>query len=159
MLEPRDLIVVHGVGKGDLILGAVLVLGKERNLGALSELGNTENVNKVIGANLVVVSGVGELEGEHTLLAQVGLVDTSERTGNDGATTRKTGLKSGVLTRRTLTVVLVTNDDPGLSLLTVRDGSGGNGSPLAEKTFWTSLALPLAALMAPIKQLFEMFSR
>jgi hypothetical protein len=58
----------------------------------------------VIGLNLVVVGGVGEGQGQHALLLEVGLVDTSERTGDDGETTEVAGLESSVLTGRTLTV-------------------------------------------------------
>lgn len=54
----------------------------------------------------VVVGRVLEPEREHALLLEVGLVDTSKRADEDSAATEETGLKSGVLTRRTLSVVL-----------------------------------------------------
>jgi hypothetical protein len=58
-------------------------------------------------------------------------VDTGERSGNDGKTTKVTGLKSGVLSGRTLTVVPVTNDNPLDALGLVVTSDSGNGTPLA----------------------------
>jgi hypothetical protein len=74
---------------------------------------------------------LGEPEGEHALLLEVGLVDTSERADNDGAATEETGLEGGVLTRRTLTVVLVTDDNPGDTLVTVVGTDLGDTAELA----------------------------
>ena len=81
------------------------------------------------GVDLVVVLGVDEVKGQKTLLLQVGLVDTSKGLGNDGETTKVSGLKSSMLTGRTLTEVLTTNDNPSDALISVRDGSLGNTVP------------------------------
>jgi hypothetical protein len=130
-VEPLDLAGVEGVGEGD-VEGGVTVRGVDTESHGLAnlELG-AEKVNLVVGLDLLVVLGVGEGEGKHTLLLQVGLVDTSERAGDDGKTTKVTGLESGVLTGRALTVVPVTNDDPADALLLVVTGSGGHGIVLA----------------------------
>lgn len=90
-----------------------------------------EETHLVVGLNLVVVGGVSEGKRKHTLLLQVGLVDTGERTGDDGKTTKVAGLESSVLTRRALTVVPVTNDNPLDALGLVVTGDGGDGIPLA----------------------------
>ena len=45
----------------------------------------------------VVVGGVGEREGEHALLLEVGLVDAGERAGDHGAGAPEAGLHGGVL--------------------------------------------------------------
>ena len=51
--------------------------------------------------------------------------DTGKATGDDGKTAKVTGLKGGVLTRATLTVVPVTNDNPlDATGLVVTGGSG-----------------------------------
>jgi len=131
VLEPLNLGLVEGVGQRDLERGAAI--GGVDNHGeglANLELG-AEKVDLVLRADLVVVGGVSEGQGQHTLLLQVGLVDTGERSGNDGKTTKVTGLKSGVLSGRTLTVVPVTNDNPLDALGLVVTSDSGNGTPLA----------------------------
>lgn len=73
------------------------------------------NTYPVLRPDLVVVGGVSESQRQHTLLLQVGLVNTGEGSNNDGVTTEMTGLESSVLTRRTLTVVAVTCEESVLS--------------------------------------------
>ena len=85
----------------------------------------------VIRLDLVVVGGVGEGKRKETLLLAVGLVDTGERTGDDGKTAEVAGLKSGVLAGRALAVVPVADDNPPDALLLVVAGSGGDGVSLA----------------------------
>lgn len=58
-------------------------------------------------------------------------MDTSEGSGNDGNSTKVTGLQSGVLTRRSLSVVPVTNDNPADALCLVVTSDSGNSIPLA----------------------------
>ena len=94
---------------------------------------SAHEVDLVLGLDLLVIGGVGEGQGQHTLLLQVGLVDTSEGAGDDGQTTEVTGLKSGVLTGRTLTVVPVTNDNPLDTAGLVVTGSGGDSVVLASE--------------------------
>ena len=130
VLEPLDLSIVEGVGQRDLEgLAAIGGVDNEGKGLARLELG-AEDIDTVIRSDLVVVGGVSESKREHTLLLQVGLVDTSERAGDDGKTTKVTGLKSGVLSRRALTVVPVTNDNPLDTLGLVVTGDSGNSTPL-----------------------------
>ena len=56
--------------------------------------------------------------------------NTSERTDDNSKTTKVAGLESGVLTRRSLTVVPVTDDDPADALGLVITGDGRNGTEL-----------------------------
>jgi len=132
-LEPLDLGLVEGVAEGD-VEGLATGGGVDTEGDGLadSELG-AQKVDLVLGLDLVVVGGVGEGEGKHTLLLQVGLVDTSEGTGDDGQTAEVTGLQSGVLTGRTLTVVPVTNDNPLDAAGLVVTGSGRDGAELASE--------------------------
>lgn len=88
---------------------------------------SAEEVDLVLGSDLLVVGGVNEGERKHTLLLQVGLVDTSEGTADDGETTEVAGLESGMLTGRSLTVVPVTDDNPLDATSLVVTGSGGDG--------------------------------
>lgn len=82
------------------------------------------DVNAVVWLDLVVVLWVGEGQRKHTLLLQVRLVDTGERSGNDSKTAKMSWLQSSVFTRRALAVVPVTNDDPlDASLLVVTGNS------------------------------------
>jgi hypothetical protein len=131
VVEPLDLTGIEGVGKGDVEGGgAIGGVDTEGHGLANGELG-AEKVDLVAGLDLLVILGVGEGQGKHTLLLQVGLVDTSEGAGDDGKTTEVTGLESGVLTGRALTVVPVTDDDPADALLLVVTGGGGHSVVLA----------------------------
>jgi len=117
------------VRKSNVESGAVLGVDDHGYGLADSKLGG-EDIDLVIGLDLVVVGGVREGEGKHTLLLEVGLVDTSERAGDDGKTTEVAGLKSGMLARRSLAVVPVTNDDPLDALGLVVTGDSGDGVEL-----------------------------
>lgn len=67
---------------------------------------DTNEVDLVSGLDAVVVGRVGKCEGKETLLLAVGLVDTSERPGDDGASSEESGLEGGVLARRSFSIVL-----------------------------------------------------
>lgn len=109
------------------------MLGSEGQVLARGEGGKTSDVNLVGSLELVVVLGVDEGKGKHTLLLQVGLVDTGEAADDDGKTTEEAGLKGSVLTRRTLTVVVVSDDDPLDAGLTVGSTDLGNTTPRSVK--------------------------
>jgi hypothetical protein len=93
--------------------------------------------NSTAGTHLGVVSRVGECEGEHALLLQVGLVDAGERPHDDGAAAEMPGLQrcttnvrrrknkhkeqneqneprqlTGVLSAGAFAVILVTDNNP-----------------------------------------------
>ena len=55
--------------------------------------GHNAALNSTAGTNLGVVSRVGECEGEHALLLQVGLVDAGEGPHDDGAAAEMPGLQ------------------------------------------------------------------
>lgn len=130
-MEPLDLAGVEGVGEGD-VEGGVAVGGVDAESHGLAnlELG-AEKVDLVVGLDLLVVLGVAEGEGKHTLLLQVGLVDTCKGACNDGETAQVTGLERGVFTRGTLAVVPVADDDPFGAVFLVFTGGGGDGVPVA----------------------------
>lgn len=115
----------------ELILGTILAL--DENLEVLTgREGVKADDRKLVGTlDLVIVLRVGEPEREKTLLLAVGLVDTGERTGDDGAGTEETGLKSGVLARRTLSVVPVADNNPWDVVVTVVGTDLGDGTELA----------------------------
>ena len=131
VVEPLDLTGVEGVGEGNVVGGGAVGGVDTKSHGFTNGELSAEKVDLVAGLDLLVVVGVGEGQGKHTLLLEVGLVDTSEGAGDDGKTTEVTGLESGVLTGRALTVVPVTDDDPADALLLVVTGSGGHGVVLA----------------------------
>jgi hypothetical protein len=108
------------------VLGSVGVLGNHGQVLARSEGIKTQDIDLVGTLDPVVVLGVSEGEGKHTLLLQVGLVDTGEAADDDGKTTEETGLKGSVLTRRSLTVVVVTDDDPLDSFVAVGSSNFGD---------------------------------
>jgi len=58
-------------------------------------------------------------------------VDSSERSNDDGGSSKESRLKSGVLSRRSLSVVLISDDDPRNSVLSVVGSDGGDRSELS----------------------------
>lgn len=60
-------------------------------------------------------------------------MDTGERSDDDSQTTKVSGLKSGVLTGRTFTVVVVTNDDPLDALVAIFGSDGGDTRPFTSE--------------------------
>jgi hypothetical protein len=86
--------------------------GGASDLAERSELGDAGEGDLVIGSDLVVIGGISEGKWEHTLLLEVGLVDSSERFDDDSSATKMSGLKSGVFSRRAFAIVVVTNDNP-----------------------------------------------
>lgn len=130
-MEPLDLAGVEGVGEGDVEGGGAIGGVNTEGHGLANLELCAEKVDLVVGLDLLVVLGIGEGEGKHTLLLEVGLVDTSEGAGDDGKTTKVTGLESGVLTGRALTVVPVTDNDPADALALVVTGSGRDSVVLA----------------------------
>lgn len=130
VLEPLNLALVEGVVKLDIERLAILGVDTESDGLTDSEL-SAHNVNLGIRGDAVIVSGVSEGERKHTLLLQVGLVDTGERAGDDSKTAQVTGLKGSVLSGGTLAVVPVTNDNPLNAASLVVASSSGDGIPLA----------------------------
>ena len=127
--------------KLDLLLRSILMLQRKRQVLARRETLQPENVDLVARPDLIIVVGVRERQSKHTLLLQVRLVDTGEGAGDDSKTTEEAGLESGVLTRRTLTVVVVTDDDPLDAVVAVVRSSLGDGAVLA-----SDLVLDLVSL-------------
>lgn len=81
--------------------------------------------NLVGTGNLVIVGRVLEPQRKHTLLLQVGLVNTRKGSADDSSSTKESGLKSGMFSGRTFTIVLVTDNDPwDISVSVVRRNSG-----------------------------------
>ena len=87
--------------------------------------------NLVGTGNLVIVGRVLEPERKHTLLLQVGLVDTGKGSANDSSSTKESGLKSGMFSGRTFTIVLVTDNDPWDISVSVVRGNSGDRAKLA----------------------------
>jgi len=131
ILEPVDLEVVEGMVKGEGVGGTVVVSHSAGNLAEGSELGDAGESDLVIGADLVVVSGVSEGKWEHTLLLEVSLVDSSEGLDDDGSSSKMSGLKSGVFSGRTFTIVVVTDNNPWDSSGLVLSGDVWNASSFA----------------------------
>ena len=119
------------MGKRELIDRAILVPGDESEVLARSKVLEANNVDLVGAAELVVVGLIHEGKSKHALLLQVGLVDTSEGADNDSKTTEEAGFESSVFTGGTFTVVVVTDDDPLDTLVTVFGSNLGNTTPLA----------------------------
>lgn len=83
---------------GTYRLRTIFMLGDKGKVLSWGEALQTQNVNTVRRTNLVVIGGVNEGEGEHTLLLEVGLVNTGKRTDNDSEATKITRLESSMFT-------------------------------------------------------------
>lgn len=130
-LEPTPLTFVDRRSSKELLLGTVLV--GNFNLDVLTGLKVLEakDGNLVGTGNLVIVGRVLEPKRKHTLLLQVGLVDTGKGSANDSSATKESGLKSGVFSGRAFTIVLVTNNDPGDVVVSVVRANSGDRTILA----------------------------
>lgn len=87
--------------------------------------------NLVGTGNLVIVGRVLEPQRKHTLLLQVGLVNTRKGSADDSSSTKESGLKSGMFSGRTFTIVLVTDNDPWDISVSVVRGNSGDRAKLA----------------------------
>ena len=90
-----------------------------------------EHRDAVVGLDEVVGGGVGEDEGEHALLLEVGLVDAGEGADHDHPAPEEAGLHGRVLPGRPLAVVLVAHRHPRLARVAVVLGHVGEGLGLA----------------------------
>lgn len=144
--------LVEGVVEGDSVNLAVLVLELSGERGALLEVLEAEDRDLVGRLDLVVVGSVGEREGEHTLLLEVGLVDSGERSGDDGDTSEESGLEGGVLSRGPLSVVGVTDDDPGDAVLSVPGTDGRDRSPLSSDLVLDLVGLAVGVVLSEWKE-------
>lgn len=107
------------------------MLSDKRQVLSGSKTLKAEDINLIIRAHFIVICGIRKCQGKHTLLLQVGLVDTGKRTNNDRKSTQESRLEGSVLARRTFTVIGVTNNDPFNTMVTIMSSSLGHAAPLA----------------------------
>ena len=74
---------------------------------------------------------------------QICLVNACERANDDSEASQESWLKRSVLSGRTFTVVMVTNDNPFDSLLPVVGGSLGDTAPFACDLVLDLVGLPV----------------
>jgi hypothetical protein len=96
-----------------------------------TEIIQTMDRDTVRGKNELIIVGVSEREREHALLLQVRFVDTGERAGDDSKTAEEAWFESGVFAGGALTVVVVTDDNPLNTVVTVPCSSSRNSAVLA----------------------------
>ena len=111
-------------------LAGILLSNPQGNLAlatVLEHLVQTDSSHLIAGVNQIVIVLVGERERDNTLLLEVGLVDSGKRLGDDDAGTEITGLKSGVLARGALAVVVLGDHEPRLAALLPVLGQLGDG--------------------------------
>lgn len=125
ILEPLNLGSIEGVCQLDVESLSIFGVHSEGHWLANLEL-CSEQINLVVWLDLVVVRGVNEGQWKHTLLLQVGFVDTGKRADDDGNASQMSGFQCSVFSRTTFSVIPVTNDYPRDALLLVVSGSGGN---------------------------------
>lgn len=130
-LEPTPLTFVDRRSGKELLLGAVLVGKFDLDVLTGLKVLEVKDGNLVGTGNLVIVGRVLEPERKHTLLLQVGLVDTGKGSANDSSSTKESGLKSGMFSGRAFTIVLVTDNDPRDISVSVVRGNSGDSTVLA----------------------------
>src|SRR5690606_28184112 len=133
-LEPGDLLLVGGVVDRNVEwFSAVVWCNSQSQRLAWCELLQSENGDAIVSTDAVVVSWVGEGEWEHTLLLEVGLVNSRERLRDDCHAAQVTRLERRVLAGRSLTVVLITDHHPVNAVSLVLSGDSRNLVKLASE--------------------------
>jgi len=117
--------LVEGVRKLDFIWLAVLGVNDHGKWLADSEFGNLE-VNLVFWVDLIIVGWVRKGQWKHALLLQVGFVDTGKRADDNGKASQVSWFQSSVFTRRTFTIIPVTDNNPWDTLGLVVTSSSWN---------------------------------
>ncbi|KAH3659493.1 hypothetical protein OGATHE_005538 [Ogataea polymorpha] len=87
------------------------------------QLGQSNKINLIIWVDSVVSLWLHKVQWQKTLLLQVGLVNSSKGLGDDSKSTEESWLQCSVLSGRTLTKVLATNNNPLDAMVSVV-GSG-----------------------------------
>lgn len=82
------------------------------------------------------------------------LVNSSEAADNNGQSAQVAGLKGGVLTGRTFAIVVVANDDPLDTLITIILSDIGNGAPLASQLIFNTVRLPILSVHGTNQTIF-----
>lgn len=90
----------------------------------------SEKTDLVSGLDFVVVAGIRERQWQQTLFLQVGFVDTRETFDDNRAAAEMSWFQSGVLPRRTFSVVLIANCHPPDAIFLVIAGYVRHTSPL-----------------------------
>lgn len=111
-LEPGDLEVVQSMVQQNSVDLAIFMFDFTFNRFSWRQTVQVLQANFVGGLDLVVVTRVGERKRQHTLLLQVGFVNTREGLDDDGSTAQVSGFQGGVLSGGTFSVVFVSNGDP-----------------------------------------------
>lgn len=115
----------------DGLLRSVLVSDLDVEVLARGELVKTQDGDLVLTRDLVVVGSVLEPKREKTLLLAVGLVNSGKGSSDNGGSTQESRLEGGVLSGRTFTVVVVTDDNPRDAVVSVPSTDSGDGTELA----------------------------
>ena len=101
--------------EGEGITAAIVVFHSTAEWHARGEGGQTVDRDLITRLNLVIISGVCEGQGQHSLLLQIRLVDPGKGSNDDGLPSEMSGLKGSVLTGTSLSVVLIPNHNPANS--------------------------------------------
>src|SRR5690606_18248999 len=89
-LEPGDLFLIEGVDDLEAFGGSVRMSQGDEQVFSGGEGGEADYVHPIVFTHLVVVGGVGELEGQQSLLLEIGLVDAGHAFGYHGAGAQET---------------------------------------------------------------------
>ncbi len=84
-LKPCDLRIIIGMFYLEAILRAILVLKGDGKVTAWCKLLKTSQRDTVVFLYLIIIILVAESKRKHTLLFQIGLVDTGETLGENHA--------------------------------------------------------------------------
>src|SRR5262245_61193516 len=112
LLEPLELRWPVGVTQAQRLRSAIRVLDDTLDGLARSQVLQSDEADAVVLTDVIVVRRIAKRERQQPLLLQVAFVDAGEAADDDRHTTKEPRRQSGVFTAATLTVVVITNDDP-----------------------------------------------
>ena len=110
-LEPCDLRIIIGMFYLEAILRAVLVLEGDGKMTARCKLLETSQRDTIVLLYLIIIILVAESKRKHTLLLQIGLVDTGEALGQHAAHVQVQGHQRRVFPAGALTVVMTSQQE------------------------------------------------
>ena len=101
------------------LLRPILMLQSQRQILARRKRLQPKNINLITRSNLIIILRINKRQRQHPLFLQIRFMDTSKRSSDNRQSTEESRFKCSVFTRWTFTVVVVSDDNPFDTLVTV----------------------------------------
>ena len=130
----------------EAILRAILVLKGDGKVTAWCKLLETSQRDTVVFLYLIIIILVAESKRKHTLLLQIGLVDTGEALGKNHLHIEESRFHRSMFTRRALTIVIFCHYDAADILSFISLGSSRNLHVFAIQLVFHLVALTIESI-------------